>query len=91
MERRDDERVMTSPHILYGPSEMESLGEYWHQQYCRSPEGVEAFPRKWGGETRESGRNVTEDSNRISCHGLPATPRGVETLLRGTPYARVSR
>jgi len=65
----NDESMMTPPDILYGRSEVEALCGQCHERPHKYPQAVEAFRRKWGGEKRENGRNITEDSICTDCHG----------------------
>lgn len=74
VEHMNDESMMTPPDILYGRIEVQAACEQCHQQSHKNPNAVEAFRKKWAGEKRENGRNVTEDSICTDCHGRHTVP-----------------
>jgi hypothetical protein len=75
IDHMNDESMMTPPDILYGRIEVESMCKQCHRQDHKNPQAVVTFCRKWGGEKRENGRNVLEDSICTDCHGRHTIPR----------------
>jgi hypothetical protein len=71
----NDESMMTPPDILYGRTQVEAMCIQCHEQGHKNPLAIDAFRQKWGGEKRENGRNVTEDSICTDCHGRHTIPR----------------
>jgi hypothetical protein len=52
-----------------------------HDPEHENPQQVEAFVKKWAGQKRENGRNVTEDFVCTDCHGLHTIARGCTSRL----------
>jgi hypothetical protein len=75
VDHMNDESLMTPPDLLHGRSEVDLMCSQCHEQIHENPDAVEAFRRKWGGEKRENGRNVTEESVCTDCHGRHTIPR----------------
>lgn len=69
-----DETMMTSPDILYGRTEVQSMCSHCHPPH-RNPRAVQIFRAKWLGRKQENGRNITADSTCTDCHGLHTIPR----------------
>jgi formate-dependent nitrite reductase cytochrome c552 subunit len=74
IDHMNDESMMTTPDILYGRDEVEELCIQCHRQLHNDPQAVDAFLKKWNGQKRENGRNVTEDSTCTDCHGRHTIP-----------------
>ena len=75
IDHMNDESMMTPPDILYGRNEVEGVCGECHQQPHKDQQAIDAFLQKWGGQKRENGRNVTEDSICTDCHGRHTIPR----------------
>jgi hypothetical protein len=69
-----DETMMTSPDVLYGRTEVESMCRHCHRSHKDKRE-VENFRAKWLGKKRENGRNITAESTCTDCHGLHTISR----------------
>jgi len=69
-----DETMMTSPDVLYGRTEVESMCSHCHRSH-KDKRAVENFRAKWLGKKRENGRNITAESTCTDCHGLHTISR----------------
>ena len=69
-----DETLMTSPDVLYGRTEVESMCGHCHRSH-KDKRAVENFRAKWLGKKRENGRNITAESTCTDCHGLHTISR----------------
>ncbi|NIP28810.1 MAG: hypothetical protein GWN67_06605 [Phycisphaerae bacterium] len=69
-----DETMMTSPDVLYGRTEVESMCRHCHRSH-KDKRAVENFRAKWLGKKRENGRNITAESTCTDCHGLHTISR----------------
>lgn len=69
-----DETMMTSPDILYGRTEVESMCGHCHRSH-KDKRAVENFRAEWLGKKRENGRNITAESTCTDCHGLHTISR----------------
>jgi hypothetical protein len=69
-----DETMMTSPDVLYGRMEVETMCKNCHRPH-KNTRAVDAFQKKWLGRKRENGRSITTGSTCTDCHGLHTIPR----------------
>ena len=75
-EHMSDETMMTSPDVLHGRTEVDSMCMVCHAgPHEENPESVKTFLTEWENKKRENGRSVTPESVCTDCHGLHTIAR----------------
>jgi len=75
-EHMNDETMMTSPDILHGRLEVDSVCMQCHaKQHEMDLQAVDAFRKKWENKKRENGRFISPESVCTDCHGLHTIAR----------------